>query len=179
MRIAVFCSSSEDVSPMFFSEIEQLGESLANDGHTIVYGGATSGCMGALARGVLTQKGKLVGVVPKMDFIEGLVQPGMTEIHEVPSFSDRKTKMIGLSDAFLVYPGGIGTLDEAFEVLALKCIGTLPKPIVFYNFLDAWNPLLETLEVLQQNRMIRQNLSDLLLVIDKQETLREYLKHVV
>ncbi len=179
MRIAVFCSSSQDVSPMFFSEIEKLGESLAKAGHSVVYGGATSGCMGALARGVLSQKGKLIGVVPKMDFIEGLVQRGLTELHEVTNFSDRKTKMIALSDMFVVYPGGIGTLDEAFEVLALKCIGTLPKPIVFYNFLDAWNPLLETMEVLHQSRMIRQNLSDLLLVIDKHETLLEYCKHVV
>jgi len=179
MNVAVFCSSSENVSPMFLSEIERLGESLAKGGHTVVYGGATAGCMGALARGVLGKKGKLIGVVPKMDFIEGLVQPGMTELHEVTNFSDRKTMMIRLSDAFIVYPGGIGTLDEAFEVLALKSIGTLPKPILFYNFLDAWNPLLECMEVLVQNRMIRQNLSELLTVIDKHETLVEYCKHVV
>lgn len=179
MRVAVFCSSSEDVSPMFFSEIERLGESLAKDGHTVVFGGATAGCMGALARGVLGKKGKLVGVVPKMDFIDGLVQPGMTELHEVTCFSDRKLKMIALADAFIVYPGGIGTLDEVFEVLALKSIGTLPKPVVFYNFLDAWNPLLETLDLMVQNRMIRHNLTDLLTVIDKHETLVEYCKHVV
>lgn len=179
MNVAVFCSSSENVSPMFLSEIERLGENLVMAGHAVVYGGATAGCMGALARGVLSKKGRLIGVVPRMDFIEGLVQPGLSELHEVTSFSDRKCKMIELADAFIVYPGGIGTLDEAFEVLALKSIGTLPKPILFYNFLDAWNPLLECMEVLVQNRMIRQNLSELLTVVDKHEILIESCRHVV
>lgn len=86
MRVAVFCSSSADVSPMFLSEIDGLGEALARDGHTVVYGGAVSGCMGALAKGVLRAKGDLIGVVPKMDFLEGLVEPELTECHEVVNF---------------------------------------------------------------------------------------------
>lgn len=179
MNIAVFCNSSEYISPMFMSEIERLGEALARAKHTVVYGGATAGCMGALARGVLAQKGKLIGVVPKMDFMEGIVQPGMAETHEVTCFSDRKLKMISLSDAFVVFPGGVGTLDEAFEVLALKSIGSLAKPVFFYNFLDAWNPMLEALELLVQNRMIRLPLNELITVLDEPEALLEYCRHVV
>lgn len=179
MNIAVFLSSSVNVSPMLLSEAEALGRALAEDGHTVVYGGATGGCMGALAEGVLQKGGRLIGVVPRMDFIEGRVQSGMTEHHEVDDFSSRKTQMIRLSDAFIAYPGGIGTLDEAFEVLALKCIGTLPKPFIFYNFLDSWSPLLEALELMVESRLIRQNLSDLITVIDRPEILREYIKHVV
>ncbi len=177
MKVAVFCSSSRDVSPMFLSEIESLGESLAQDGHGVVYGGAISGCMGALGRGVRRVKGELIGVVPKMDFLEGLVEPDLTERHEVVDFSERKTKMIQLAEAFIVYPGGIGTLDEAFEVLALKSIGSVKKPILFYNFLEVWNPLLEAMELLVQSRMIRHTLDDLITVIPKREKLREYLKH--
>jgi uncharacterized protein (TIGR00730 family) len=177
MKIGVFCSSSRDVAPMFMSEIETLGESLARDGHSVVYGGAISGCMGALGRGVRRAQGELVGVVPKMDFLEGLVEPDLTERHEVADFSERKTKMIQLADAFVVFPGGIGTLDEAFEVLALKSIGSVNKPIVFYNFLEVWDPLLEAMELLVQNRMIRHTLDDLITVIPKHENLREYLKH--
>lgn len=179
MNIAVFCNSSENISPMFMSEIERLGEALARAKHVVVYGGATSGCMGALARGVLAQKGRLVGVVPKMDFMEGIVQPGMAETHEVVNFSDRKLKMISLADAFVIFPGGLGTLDEAFEVLALKSIGALPKPVFFYNFLDAWNPMLEALELLVQNRMIRHPLNELITVLDEPQQLLEYCRHVV
>lgn len=179
MNVAVFLSSSAAVSPMLLSEAEALGQGLAEDGHTVVYGGASGGCMGALAKGVLSRGGRLVGVVPRMDFIDGQVQEGLTEHHEVDDFSMRKGLMIRLSDAFVVYPGGIGTLDEAYEVLALKSIGTLAKPIIFYNFLDIWRPTLESLELMVESRLIRQNLSELITVVDRPEILREYIKHVV
>lgn len=102
MRIAVFCSSSRDVSPMFLSEIEGLGQALARDGHTVIYGGASSGCMGALALGVKQAKGELIGVVPKMDFLDAMVAPDLTEKHAAVDFSERKAKMIKLADAFVV-----------------------------------------------------------------------------
>lgn len=178
MRIGVFCSSSENVSPMLLSEIEELGRALASDGHAIVYGGATPGCMGALARGALSCNGRLVGVVPQMDFMEGLVQKGLTEIFEVPSLSQRKEIMMRESEAFIVYPGGLGTLDEAFEALALKSLGTVRKPIVFYNFMGLWTPLIEALQLLVQTRLIRETLDELVTVIDKIPDLRDYLKDV-
>ena len=178
MRVGVFCSSSESVSPMLMSEIERVGEELAQAGHTVVFGGATPGCMGALANGVLRARGKLVGVVPLMDFMQGLVQPGMTQIFEVPTLSSRKEVMMRESDAFVVYPGGLGTLDEAFEALALKSLGTSRKPIVFYNFLGLWSPLLEALQLLCHANLIRDRLEDLVHVVDKPEQLREHFSNV-
>src|SRR5258707_603576 len=115
MKIAVFCSSSEAVSPMLRSEIERLGEVLAEDGHAVIYGGANCGCMGSLAKGVLSHRGHLVGVIPEMDFMQGLVQDGLSERHVVPTMSARKEAMNQLADAFVIYPGGLGTLDEALE----------------------------------------------------------------
>lgn len=175
MKIAVFCSSSTDVSPMLLSEIERLGEGLADDGHEIVYGGANEGCMGALARGVLRKSGRLIGVVPQMDFMLGVVQENLTEQKVVPTLSARKTVMIDLSDAFLVYPGGLGTLDEALEVLALKTAGIVTKPVFFYNFLDIWTPLLEALDLLREQRLVRQRLNELFHVLDNVTDLRENL----
>lgn len=161
MKVAVFCSSSENVAPIFLSEIEALGEDLAALGHEVVYGGCKSGCMGALARGVQRKQGRLVGVIPKMDFAADIVQPGLSEEKVVPTLSSRKEAMNEVADAFIVYPGGVGTLDEAFEVLALKSLGTLNKPVVFYDFLDTWRPLIEALDLLVANRMIRHELSEL------------------
>jgi uncharacterized protein (TIGR00730 family) len=177
MKIAVFCSSSNEVSPMFFSEIELLGEQLAEDGHEIIYGGANCGCMGALARGVLRKKGRLIGVLPKMDFMLDLVQEGLSEQHVVETLSERKEVMNRLADAFVIYPGGLGTLDEALEVLALKSLGSMQKPIIFYNFLGAWTPILEALDLLVEQRMIRHSLDELAEVLDKPEALRENLNH--
>lgn len=176
MKIAVFCSASDAVSPMLLSEMEKVGEVLAEDGHAIVYGGANCGCMGALANGVLRKKGQLIGVVPEMDFMMGLVQEGLTERHAVPTLSARKEVMNSMADAFLVYPGGLGTLDEALEVLALKSAGSLQKPVVFYNFLGIWTPFLESLELLVESRLIRPKLDELFRVLDKPEALRENFK---
>ena len=179
MKIAVFCSSSERVSPIFFSEIDQLGEGLALDGHSVIYGGAALGCMGALARGVLRGKGRLIGVVPELDFMSGIVEPGLHERHDVMSLAERKTKMLGLADAVLVFPGGLGTLDEAFEALALKSAGTLCKPIIFYNFLGVWSPLLEALELLVEQNLVKVSLAQLLHVMDKTQDIREHFKNGV
>ncbi len=179
MNVGVFCSSSDKVSPMLLAEAEALGETLARLGHSVVYGGATPGCMGALARGVLHAKGKLIGVVPEMDFMAKIVEPGLSETHVVPTLSSRKEKMNALSEAFLVYPGGLGTLDEAFEVLALKSLGTLKKPLIIYNFLGVWTPLIQALDLLMQQNLIRDSLDDLAAVIDKREDIREHLRHVL
>jgi uncharacterized protein (TIGR00730 family) len=179
MKICVFCSSSDRVSPMVLSECERLGEVLAEDGHTVVYGGATPGCMGALARGVIRRGGKLVGVVPQMDFMDNIVEPRLSERHVVPTLSSRKTVMLELADAFIVYPGGLGTLDEALEAMALKSLGTLDKPILFYNFLDIWSPILEALELLREQHLIRDAISDLAVSVDKLEDLREHFKHAI
>jgi len=84
-----------------------------------------------------------------------------------------------LAEAFLVYPGGLGTLDEALEVLALKSLGSLQKPVVFYNFLGVWTPLLEALDLLVEQRMIRHRLDELVQVLDKPSQLRENFKHAL
>ena len=176
MRVAVFCSCSEGVSPYFLSEIESLGEELVRLGHQVVYGGSTSGCMGALAKGVLHAGGHLVGVVPELEFMDGNRHTGLTEEVVVKTMADRKTAIIQQSDAFLVFPGGIGTLDEAFEVLALKNIGAIQGPILFYDYMDAFKPLLEAMQLMVEQRLIRRPLPELLRVLDKVSDLRENLR---
>ena len=162
---------------MILSGAEELGQVLGELGHEVIYGGATPGCMGALGRGVLRGGGRLIGVVPEMDFMEEIVEPGLHEIHKVKCLSSRKDKMMALADAFVVYPGGLGTLDEVFEALALKSLGTLRKPVVFYNFLGVWSPLIEALELLSEQNMIRDPLDRLFQVVDKAQDLRENFKN--
>jgi uncharacterized protein (TIGR00730 family) len=179
VNVAVFCSCTPDVSPFLLEDAERLGRELARLGHTVIYGGSTGGCMGAIARGALSAKGRVVGVVPTLGFMDGLEHPELTEKHVVPTMAARKDKMNSVADAFVIFPGGIGTLDEAFEVLALKNCGELKKPILFYNSLDAWRPLLEALELLVEQRLIRKPLNQLLRVLDKPEELEENLKHAL
>lgn len=178
MKVAVFCSCAADVSPMLLSEIERLGAILAEDGHDIVYGGAKSGCMGALAHGVRSRGGRLIGVLPRLEMAKGWAFEHLDECHEVEDLSARKVRMNDLADAFVVFPGGIGTLDEAFEVLAVKSLGSYSKPVIFYNFLDVWTPLLEAMVLLAEQRLIRHPLEDLLVVLDKSEAVRDHLNQI-
>src|SRR5262245_13078055 len=125
--VGVFCSSSSDCSPVFFDEIEGLGRDLSKAGFGVLYGGANCGPMGALAKGVLEAHGKLIGVVPEMDFMKDLVQPGLSERYRVANMQERKAVMIKNSDGFLVFPGGIGTLDEALDVMVMKQVDNVQK----------------------------------------------------
>lgn len=166
MRLTVFCSSSTQVSPTFGAEIELLGRSMAQNQIAVVYGGANCGCMGRLAEGVLSEGGELIGVIPDMDFALNIVQKGLSEKHVVHTLAERKTLMNEMADAFLVFPGGIGTLDELSDVLALKQTKALTKPVYLYNYLGFWNSFTAFLDELQQNRMMTVDWQSLLTVVE-------------
>jgi uncharacterized protein (TIGR00730 family) len=174
-NVGIFLSSSTDVSPVFLDEAQTIGRELARANFGIVYGGSNAGCMGRLAEGALEAQGTLIGVIPEMDFVQGLVQEGMNEKILVRDISDRKGKMIERSDAFLIFPGGLGTLDEVSDVLALRQINLHQKPIIFYNYLDYWNPFLDCLETFYQQRMISTPVHELIRVFDQASSVIEYL----
>lgn len=174
--VAVFLSASSKLAPIFFSEAEMLGESLAEGNYRLVYGGANCGLMGALAKGHLNKKGQVVGVIPEKDYFLQVVQEGMTEKHVVTSLSERKAMMIDLADAFVVFPGGLGTLDEALDILVMKQTEFLSKPIVFLNTLDFWTPQLQVLDEMAQMGFIHGRLDDLYTVVDTVPKLMKWLK---
>ena len=176
MKVTVFCSCSAEVNAFFREAVRLLGQGLAQDGHSVVYGGSSGGCMGALAEGVITEGGRLIGVVPEMDFMDGRLQSNLTEHVAVKNLSARIDAMIDLGEAFVVCPGGLGTLDEAFAVLALKACGSLPKPVLFYNYLGVWEPLLEALDLLAQQNLIRRPVAELISRVDTLEDVRRELR---
>lgn len=173
--VGVFLSSSTTVAPLMLGEAEILGQALAEAKYQTVFGGCSAGCMGRLAEGVLRGNGSLIGVVPEMDFLEGIVQEDMTEKILVAGMHERKSRMLELSQAFLVFPGGIGTLDELFDVLALRLTGTHQKPVILYNYLGYWTPLIEALETFSQQRMITGRLDELFVVLDRPVDVINYL----
>lgn len=174
--VVVFCSSSSDVSPAFFSEIETLGRELAHHQIQIVYGGAKVGLMGRLADVALAHGGKVVGVIPRYLARPEIVHSGLTKLVVVDDLLDRKKKMLSMADGAVAAPGGIGTIDEITEVIALKQLGEHSKPIFFHNFLDFWQPLFDYFVELQARRMIHQDLSDLYMVYDEAQKLASRLK---
>ena len=110
-----------------------------------MYGGASVGLMGVLADAALAAGGEVVGVIPHGLFDIEVAHAGVTELHETPTMHDRKRLMYDLSDVFVAFPGGIGTLDETFEAMTWSALGIFAKPLGFLDVDDFWQPLLSFL----------------------------------
>lgn len=138
--VTVFLSSS-DGAPTYAEAIRELGTELARRGLTLVYGGAHRGLMGVVADAALAAGGQVVGVIPKALVDLEIAHTGLTELHVVETMHQRKAMMFDRADAFLVAPGGLGTLEEAFETLTGGQLGYHRKPIVFLDVDGFWAPL--------------------------------------
>ena len=141
MNIAVYCASSPGNAGVFLETARKLGIWIASHGHTVVYGGADVGLMGAVANAALAAGGDVIGVLPDTPRVQAVRHPGLTRYYEESSVSQRKAKMIELADAFVALPGGPGTLDEMAEVIALMKLGTLRKPCALVDVDGFYGPL--------------------------------------
>ena len=140
--VCVFCGAKSGNDPRWVNAAFDFGLALAARGWTLVYGGGNVGLMGALADGALAGGGEVVGVIPRKLVEREVAHRGLTRLEVVADMAERKTRMIELSDAFVALPGGLGTLDELFEVLTLAQIGYHRKPVALYNLEGYWDPLL-------------------------------------
>ena len=126
--VCVFCGSSPGARPSYRAAAERLAEAIAVRGLDLVYGGASVGLMGALADAALARGGRVIGVLPRALATKELAHHGLTELLVVDSMHERKAQMAARADAFIALPGGIGTLEEWFEVLTWSQLGFHAKP---------------------------------------------------
>ena len=138
MTICVFGASRDDPDPGFFRLGEALGEAMARRGHAMIFGGGAHGLMGAAARGCARGGGPVIGVAPRFFDMPGVLFEQSDEMVLTGTMSERKEIMTERSDAFLALPGGLGTLDEIFEVLTLRALGRDSRPIAFLDYDDYW-----------------------------------------
>ncbi|HRJ30597.1 MAG TPA: TIGR00730 family Rossman fold protein [Cyclobacteriaceae bacterium] len=150
MNICVFCGSGVGNNTIYADAARELGELLAFEGHTLVYGGGNIGLMGIVADAVLEKKGHVIGIIPDFLMKKEVGHTGLTQLEIVSSMHERKRRMADLADAFLVLPGGWGTLDETAEILTWKQLGLIQKPIAFLNVDGFYDSLL-----IQMNSMVR------------------------
>ncbi|HWS76186.1 MAG TPA: TIGR00730 family Rossman fold protein [Quisquiliibacterium sp.] len=140
--LCVFCGAKPGDDPRWMPIARGFGAAVAARGWVLVFGGGRVGLMGALADGALEAGGRVVGVIPRSLMTREVAHPGLTRLEVVEDMAVRKTRMIELSDAFATLPGGLGTLDELFEVLTLRQIGEHAKPIGLLDQDGYWQPLL-------------------------------------
>lgn len=126
-----------------------LGEALAARGYGLVYGGGSVGLMGAVADGVLAGNGTVLGVIPGFLETPELAHRGLTTLEVVPDMTARKRRMIEEAGAFVILPGGTGTLEELLEVLSWRQLALHRKPVILLNVKGYWNPLRELLAHVQ------------------------------
>ncbi len=160
-RIAIFCGSSSGSDPRFLRNAAALGAVLAQRGIGVVYGGASVGCMGAVADGALGAGGEVIGVLTRSLAAREIAHPGLTALELVDTMHERKARMAALSDAVIALPGGYGTFDELFEALSWSQLRIDRKPVGLLDDAGFWEPLLTWLDtavaagfVLPQNRAL-------------------------
>ncbi len=140
--ICVYCSAVDGVPEPYKKIAHEIGAALAARKLKLVFGGGRMGLMGVMADAALAAGGEVVGVIPKPLREREIQHTGVTELHVVPDMHTRKRMMIELADAFVVLPGGLGTLDEALEALTWKRLRLHQKPIIIFNQDGFWEPLL-------------------------------------
>jgi hypothetical protein len=163
-RIVVFCGSSPGRLPEYTERGVQLGRLLAERRIGVVYGGASVGVMGALADGALAAGGEVIGVIPRRLVEMEVAHTGLSELRVVETMHERKALMAELSDAVIALPGGTGTLDELFELFTWSQLGLHGKPIGMLEVADYWKPLLAFLDHAVNERFLRAEHRDTLIV---------------
>ena len=141
MRICVYAASSAQVHTEFQAAAFAMGEEIALAGHSLVYGGGSTGLMGAVADGALKHGGKVIGILPKFMADLEWGHPGLTQLQLVEDMRERKHRLLSDSDAVIALPGGCGTLEELFEAITLKRLGIYFNPIVLLNTRNFYAPL--------------------------------------
>ena len=165
-RVAVFCGSAEGTDPTLAPQAYAVGRGLAERGIGLVYGAGGFGLMGEVSQGALDAGGEVIGVIPRSMVEREWGRDDLTELHDVETMHELKALMAEYADAFLCLPGGLGTLEEIFEVWSWRQIGFNDDPVAFLDLGGFWRPLLGALDGLVDAGFVRRRVLDDLVVAD-------------
>lgn len=175
--ICVFCGSSMGTKQAYRKGAVRLGEELLKRKVTLIYGGANVGLMKILAETMLDKGGEVIGIMPRLLVEKEVAHNGLTHMHIVESMSERKTMMVDMSDAFIVMPGGFGTLDEMAEVMTYNQLRLTDKPIGILNIAGFFDKLLSFFDHLTEEGFLRHEHRQNLIVDENPGSLLEKLSY--
>lgn len=153
--ICVFCGANFNGDLLLSDAIDQLAEIMVNQNIALVYGGGKVGVMGLLADAIINKGGKAEGVLPKFLMDKEIAHTGLTKLHVVETMHERKQLMGDLCDGFITLPGGLGTMEEFFEVLTWLQLGLHSKPVGILNVNGYYDLLLQQLDVMVEQRFLK------------------------
>jgi cytokinin riboside 5'-monophosphate phosphoribohydrolase len=173
--ICVFCGSSESVDDSYKSVATELGRAIGKKGIDLVYGGAAIGLMGCVARGVHEEKGNVIGILPEFFRTKDIEYLDADELIVTKDMRERKAKMDERSDAFIVLPGGVGTLEEAMEILSMRQLKLTDKPLVFINTDGFYDKLNETFDAMIEQNFAKENIRNIYAMIPDPQSALKYI----
>jgi uncharacterized protein (TIGR00730 family) len=177
--LCVYCGSSPGWLPQYAEEASSFGALLASNDISLVYGGGNVGLMGAVADGALQAGGKVVGVIPKALVAKEVAHQGLTDLRVVDSMHERKLMMTDLADGFVALPGGVGTIEEIFEMVTWGQLGLHTKPCAFLNIAGFYDHLFRFLRHMTEHRFLKeQHLDTILMEIDGDKLISSMRMHV-
>lgn len=172
MKICIYGASSNIIDKSFIDAGEQLGKEIAQNGHSVIFGGGAAGLMGAVARGMRSKGGNIIGVTPTFFKVDGMLFEDCTDMIYTETMRERKKLLEEMSDAFIVTPGGIGTFDEFFEIYTLRQLGVHQKPIAILNTDGYYDSLIDMLKnAIDKNFMPEANMNLLFISYNPKEIL--------
>lgn len=179
MRICVYGAASSLIENSFIEAGKELGRKMAERGHELVFGGGTNGMMGAVAQGVYEKSGYILGIIPEF-FHEANAEisfKNCTDYIYTDTMRERKRELEENSNGFIITPGGIGTLDEFFEILTLKQLGRHNKPIVIFNINGFYDELEAMMTKSIEKEFITSDCKELYQVFDNIEEILDYIEN--
>lgn len=175
-RIGIFCSASDAIAPVYFEKASALGAWLGDHKKTLVYGGANLGLMECVAKSAKEHGAFIMGVVPTKLEERGAVSDLLDVTFRVDNLSERKDVMLRESDVLVALPGGVGTLDEVFHVVAAASIGYHAKKVILYNIDGFWDSLIGFLDESKEKHFARRPMENFLCVANNENELIDLLK---
>lgn len=177
MKICVFGAASDKINKRYIDETYELSEFLGKAGHSLVFGAGSCGIMGACARGFKDGGGKIHGVIPKFFEENGFekIFYEADEITRTDTMAERKTTMEDECDAFIIAPGGIGTLEEFFEALTLKQLGRHKKAVIVFNACGYYDKIKDFFDVMVKEGFVNGECLKLFTFLEKKEDVAAYL----
>ncbi len=179
MNICVYGASSKSIDKKYTDAGENLGKLLAKHGHTVVYGGGANGMMGAVARGARSENGKVIGISPAFFKVDGSLYDNCTEFIYTETMRERKQLLEEKSNAFIITPGSVGTMDEFFEIFTLRQLGKHFKAIAVFNINGYYDSLIDMLENSIKEKFMTPGNRELALISKDPEEIIDYIENFV
>ncbi len=174
--LTIYCSASQKLDKKFNKLAKETAVIISNYRIKVIYGGGNVGLMGIIAKTLANLKSEVIGIIPEFLIKKEKVSFNISQLKVVPSMRKRKEYLFKLGDAFLILPGGTGTLEEVIEVLSWKVLKLHNKPIIFLNYKNYWSPLLKQFQMMIENKFGNKNLQNHFQVIKNPKQLNKILK---